>query len=109
LGNYKIEAKFWVPPAWTHATNTMPGSIAGVFISTGPDDYIVMGRNLAVNFYSTNESENVGIGTDEEGVYENGRWVPGRRLNGDEVYEWRTLHFRDDKYSIQHVKVYRYR
>jgi hypothetical protein len=30
-------------------------------------------------------------------------------LNGDEVYEWRTLHFRDDKYSIQHVKVYQYR
>jgi hypothetical protein len=109
LGNYKIEAKFWVPPAWMHATNTMPGPIAGIFISTGSDDYIIMGRNLAVNFYSTNENENVGIGTDEEGVYENGRWVPGRRLNGDEVYEWRTLHFRDDKYSIQHVKVYRYR
>jgi hypothetical protein len=50
----------------------------------------------------------VGIGTDDEGVYEKGQWVPGRRLNGDEVYEWRTLHFRDDKYSIQHVKVYRY-
>ena len=109
LGNYKIEAKFWVPPSWTHATNTMPGPIAGVFISTGPDDYIVMGRNLAVNFYSTNETESVGIGTDEEGVYENGRWVPARRLNGDEVYEWRTLHLRDDKYSIQHIKLYRYR
>ncbi|MGD0087173.1 MAG: DUF5597 domain-containing protein [Verrucomicrobiota bacterium] len=109
LGNYKIEAKFWVPPAWTHATNTVTGPIAGLFISTGPDDYIVMGRNLAVNFCSTNDSENVGIGTDEEGVYENGRWVPGRRLNGDEVFEWRTLHLRDDKYSIQHVKLYRYR
>jgi hypothetical protein len=108
LGNYKIEAKFWVPPAWMHATNTMPGPIAGIFISTGPDDYIIMGRNLAVNFYSTNETESVGIGADEEGVYEKGQWVPGRRLNGDEVYEWRTLHFRDDKYSIQHVKVYRY-
>jgi beta-galactosidase GanA len=110
LGNYNIEAKFWVPPSWMHATNALPGPIAGLFISTGPDDYIIMARNLAVNFTSaTNESESVGIGTDEEGVYENGRWVPGRRLNGDEVYEWRTLHFRDDKYSIQHVKLYRYR
>jgi hypothetical protein len=109
LGNYKIEAKFWTPPPWAHATNTIPGPIAGLFISTGPDDYIIMGRNLAVNFSSTNEAENVGIGTDEEGVYENGRWVPGRRLNGDEVPEWKALHFRDDKYSIQHVKVYRYR
>jgi len=66
LGNYKIEAKFWVPPAWMHATNALPERIAGLFISTGPDDYIVMGRNLAVNFYSTNETESVGIGTDDE-------------------------------------------
>ncbi|MGB7768202.1 MAG: DUF5597 domain-containing protein [Verrucomicrobiia bacterium] len=109
LGNYKIEAKFWVPPAWMHATNALPERIAGLFISTGPDDYIVMGRNLAVNFSSTNETESVGIGTDEEGVYENGRWVPGRRLNGDEVFESRTLRFPSDRYSIQHVKLYRYR
>jgi hypothetical protein len=110
LGNYKIEAKYWVPPAWLNLTNALPERVAGLFISTGPDDYIVMGRNLAVNFTSaTNEAESVGIGTDEEGVYEQGRWVPGRRLNGDEVPEWRTLHLRDDKYSIQHVKLYRYR
>ncbi|MFZ1073612.1 MAG: DUF5597 domain-containing protein [Verrucomicrobiia bacterium] len=110
LGNYKIEAKFWVAPPWMKATNALPERIAGLFIATGPDDYIVMGRNLAVYFTSaTNENESVGVGMDEEGVYENGRWVPGRRLNGDEVYEWRALHFRSDRYSIQHVKLYRYR
>ena len=68
-----------------------------------------MGRNLAVSFASaTNSNEIVGIGTDEEGIYKQGRWVPGRRLNGDEVPDARALHFRDDKYSIQHVKLYRY-
>jgi beta-galactosidase GanA len=109
LGNYKIEAKFWVPPSWMNATNALPGRITGLFISTGPDDYIVMGRNLAVYFTSaTNESESVGIATDEEGVYENGRWVPGRRLNGDEVPEWKALRFRGDSYGIQHVQLYRY-
>ena len=29
LGNYNIEAKFWVPPAWMNATNTLPEHIAG--------------------------------------------------------------------------------
>jgi hypothetical protein len=56
-----------------------------------------------------NPSDSVGIGTVEEGIYENGRWVPGRRLNGDEVPEWKALRFRGDNYSIQHVKLYRYR
>jgi hypothetical protein len=109
LGNYKIEAKFWVPPAWMNATNALPEHVAGLFICTGPDDYIVMGRNLAVHFASaTSENEIVGIGTDEEGIYEQGRWIPGRRLNGDEVPDGQALHFRDDKYSLQHVKLYRY-
>ena len=44
----------------------------------------------------------------KKGIYEKGRWVPGRRLNGDEMPEWRALHFRDDNYSIQRVKLYRY-
>lgn len=110
LGNYQIEAKYWVPPFWMNVTSARPERVAGLFISTGPDDYIVMGRNLAVYFTSaTNENESVGIGTDEEGVYENGRWVPGRRLNGDEVPEWKALRFRPDNYSIQRVKLYRYR
>jgi hypothetical protein len=109
LGNYQIEAKYWVPAPWMNVTNALPEHVAGLFISTGPDDYIVMGRNLMVYFSATNETESVGIGTDEEGVYENGRWVPGRRLNGDEVPEWRALRFHGDNYSIQHVKLYRYR
>jgi hypothetical protein len=109
LGNYQIEAKYWVPASWMNVTNALPQRVAGLFISTGPDDYIVLGRNLMVYFAATNENESVGIGTDEEGVYEKGRWVPGRRLNGDEVPEWRALRFRPDNYTIQHVKLYRYR
>jgi hypothetical protein len=98
-----------VPAPWMNVTNALPEHVAGLFICTGPDDYIVMGRNLMVYFSATNETESVGIGTDEEGVYEKGRWVPGRRLNGDEVPEWRALRFHGDNYSIQHVKLYRYR
>jgi hypothetical protein len=51
----------------------------------------------------------VGLGTVEEGVYQDGRWVPGRRLNGDETPEWKALRFPSDHYSVQHVKLYQYR
>jgi hypothetical protein len=45
----------------------------------------------------------------DEGVYTDGRWVPGRRLNGDETPEWKALRFQADNYGIQRVKLYRYR
>jgi len=49
----------------------------------------------------------VGLGAVEEGVYQDGRRVPGRRLNGDKTPKWRALRFRGDHYSSQHVKLYR--
>jgi hypothetical protein len=58
---------------------------------------------------ATNEFKGVGLGTVEEGVYQDGRWMPNRRLNGDETPDWKTLHFRCDNQSLQHVKLYRYR
>jgi len=49
------------------------------------------------------------LGVVEEGQYVNGRWVPGRRLNGDETPEWKALWFGGDRYTIQKIKLYRYR
>jgi hypothetical protein len=57
---------------------------------------------------ATNASDSVGLATVEEGVYAGGKWIPGRRLNGDETSEWKALRFRSDSYTIQHVKLYRY-
>jgi len=108
LGNYLIEARFR-PRSFGPATNTPPERVAGLIISVGPDDYVIVGRDMNVYFASaTNESATVGLGTVEEGTYVSGRWVPGRRLNGDETPEWRALRFRADNYSIQRVRLYRY-
>jgi hypothetical protein len=51
----------------------------------------------------------VGLAVVEEGQYVNGRWVPGRRLNGDETPEWKALWLGEDRYTIQKIKLYRYR
>lgn len=109
LGDYNIEALYSARPAGPQASGTPPERVAGLFISTGPDQYVVVGKAMKVTFTSaTNPSENVGLGTVEEGVYRDGRWIPGRRLNGDETPEWKALQFRGD-YSIQRVLLYRYR
>jgi hypothetical protein len=105
LGSYQIEARSSARPGGP----TPPERVAGLFISTGPDDFVVVGRAMNVYFSSaTKPADNVGLGMVEEGVYSDGRWVPGRRLNGDETPEWKALRFPAERYSIQHVKLYRY-
>jgi len=53
--------------------NATPDCVAGPVIATGPDDFIIVGRGMNVYFASaTNPSENVGLGTVDEGVYTDG-------------------------------------
>jgi hypothetical protein len=109
LGDYQIEARYAAHgPGPLHAVAS-PERVAGLFIATGPDDLIIVGRAMNVYFScAAAPAQSVGLGTVDEGVYADGVWIPGRRLNGDETPEWKALHFRAEKYGIQRVKLYRY-
>jgi hypothetical protein len=63
---------------------TAPTSSYAIVISTGPDDYVILGSGLQATFNGPGPSP-AAIGTLEEGAYVDGRWVPGRRLNGDDI------------------------
>jgi hypothetical protein len=39
----------------------------------------------------------------------NGRWVTGRRLNGDASHQGRHLRLPNGYFGIQRIKLYRYR
>ena len=54
----------------------------GLVINTAPDEFLLVGRAFTVNFNQAGKT--VEVDTAVEGVYENGRWIPGRNLNGDE-------------------------
>ncbi len=111
LGDYMIEARFGVRSPDPSAPAAPPlDRVAGLFIQLGPDDYVIVGRAMGVYFESaTDPAQSVGLAVVEEGEYVNGRWVPGRRLNGDETPEWKALWFQGDHYAIQKIKLYRYR
>jgi len=111
LGDYTIEARFAARAQDPNAPVAAPvDQTAGLFIQLGPDDYVIVGRSMNVYFESaTDPSQSVGLASVEEGQYVNGRWVPGRRLNGDEIPDWRALWFPGDRYTIQKIKLYRYR
>jgi hypothetical protein len=90
LGNYTLAfsmGRMRQPaPAPTPAPaggNAQTSSYA-IVISTGPDDYVILGSGLQATFNGPGPSA-AAVATLEEGTYVDGRWVPGRRLNGDDI------------------------
>ena len=103
--------------------NPAPALGYAIVVSVGPDEYFVAGRDVQVIFTpNTPGPEIAGLATVETGKFVNGQWIPGRKVNGDDVVlEWDQaaaaaknqsgsgLIFGADGPTIQHVKLYRYR
>jgi Domain of unknown function (DUF5597) len=53
--------------------------------------------------------EQVGIDSIWEGKFVNGKWTPGRNLNGDDDNQGRWLELPAGQFTIRRVKLYRYR
>ncbi|HEY4325042.1 MAG TPA: DUF5597 domain-containing protein [Mucilaginibacter sp.] len=63
-----------------------PNSAYGLIINSAPDEFIISGLNLEITFKpSTPGPQMAGIASLWEGVYVNGKWKPGRKLNGDNI------------------------
>jgi hypothetical protein len=91
---------------------------AAIFIAVGPDEYYAAGTGVSVKFSPNGPGpESAGIGTVEEGWFDNGRWVASRQLAGDETGQGQNLSLRShpadrnpDRFAgIQHFTLYRYR
>lgn len=79
IGAYRIKIEF----SRSSEKGAAPG--AGLVIALSPDEYLVAGMNIKPQFQPRPDS---GRGVDflsiDEGVFQDGKWVAGRRLNGDE-------------------------
>ncbi|MGB7761623.1 MAG: DUF5597 domain-containing protein [Bryobacteraceae bacterium] len=95
----------------------------GIFMATGPDEYLLAGDNLQITFTPATPGPPVaGIARQENGHFENGKWVVTRYLAGDDSvlrYDIATVAGMGQSGSgvrlsapdrgIQRVKLYRYR
>ncbi|MGA2725612.1 MAG: DUF5597 domain-containing protein [Bryobacteraceae bacterium] len=124
LGNYTLQVAFMRPRAARRGDPPPePPTLAGaMFISTGPDEYYVAGFGVSVGFSpNTPGPPLAGLDTVEAGTFVNGRWVPGRRLAGDDTSQGDCLELRwplggvvagsqsrPPGESIQRVTLYRY-
>ncbi len=78
----------------------------GLVIATAPDIFVMAGMNYSIRFASQKDKPgNTAWLAIEEGVFRNGKWAPGRRLNGDEAW-WRVNFGPQPRVLIG--KVYRY-
>ena len=58
-----------------------------MIINTAPDEFVLIGANGVPSFAPLPGSNSrVFIASIDEGRYEKGKWIPGRRLNGDEAH-----------------------
>ncbi len=90
----------------------------GLIIQIAPDEFVVAGNWFSVNFSPRTPGPRYNsILQIEEGRFADGRWQPGRRLNGDETgANWQAklppfngnTFSRPDKLRILRVKLYRY-
>jgi Domain of unknown function (DUF5597) len=119
LGNYTLTAEL----RKTRHSTVLPELGYALAIVTGQDEFVVAGCDVQITF-STNpaSADIVGLSCVEEGTFVDGKWTPGRRLNGDEVqlrYELSEatavnqsgagLRFGTGAPTIQRVTLYRYR
>lgn len=96
MGRWKITAKYGVwafgDPTWTfmkfppNPNKDRPVGGAAI-IQLGPDEFLVAGSNVRLNFDPANPGRNANsrLLDVEEGTFENGQWVMARRWNGDQT------------------------
>lgn len=81
----------------------------GIVIATGKGEFVGAGSGFRVAFQPlTPGPALVGIAAVDEGTYRDGKWIRGRRLNGDENDQGKRWRFAPRGISIERCTVYRY-
>ncbi|MBS1793190.1 MAG: DUF5597 domain-containing protein [Acidobacteria bacterium] len=89
--------------------NTAVPPAGGLVVALGKDEFLFAGTGFVTTFEPDGPGDPlVGILSAEEGRFENGRWIGGRRLNGDQTHQGRHIRLETGKFSIQKVRLYRY-
>jgi beta-galactosidase GanA len=101
MGGYTLQVSFNAP--WEKLTPAEVQTRGGLVIQTGDDEFIVAGKGLTIVFGSADGAQ-VGIEQAIEGLDSQGRW-----MNGDETHQGRHIGLSGDAFTIQRVKLYRYR
>jgi hypothetical protein len=113
LGGYRLEIQFigrrdQGPPGTPPRAGATPERGFGLVIATAPDEYLVAGTGFTVRFAAESPGPKIArIASIEEGRFADGKWIPGRRLNGDENGGGVRMMF-GSRLGIQRIQLYRH-
>ena len=79
----------------------------GLIFPSGPDEFMGVGKGFRVSF-TPRSGKNVGIAAVDEGKFVEGKWVAGRRLNGDENDQGKAWRFDSRQVRTEKVALYRF-
>jgi hypothetical protein len=110
LGDYTFTVRHeysWPYAARAEGENPRFGCM---LIMVSPNEYFIAGRGVVVTFQSrSNDGTIAGIGSMDEGRFICGKWIPSRRMNGDQSHQGRHMNLPGNTYSIQKVQLYKYK
>jgi len=81
----------------------------GLMITLGDDEFLFAGIGITITVAPTEGGQQAGLLSVEEGRYVDGRWQHLRWLNGDQTHQGRHVRLEPGRFSLQRVKLYRYR
>jgi len=83
----------------------------GLLIHAEGEEFWFAGQGITITFKGADSGPPlVGIDFAEEGVFDaQGKWLAGRRLNGDQTHQGRHIRLPPGKPQIQRVRFYRFR
>ena len=116
IGDYLITVYHEYKMGWSPGAKDSIWPLAGgLIIAVASDEFYVAGTGLVITFASKAKDKKAGFISIDEGRFvrmdsngENEKWIPGRRMNGDQNHQGRHVRIPANEYSIQHVKLYSY-
>ncbi len=100
LAGYRLEVSY---------RKEATGKSYGLVIATGQDEFLVAGSGVGIHFAArTPGPRHTRILSVDEGRFKEGKWIPGRRMNGDEDAGGWRLQLPGGPPSIQRIKLYRH-
>ncbi len=81
----------------------------GLIIATGQNDFFGAGKGFRVKITPRFPNQfHLGFASIDEGKFEDGKWIPGRRLNGDETDQGAYWRFDSRSLHIEKATLYRF-
>ncbi|MGC9199335.1 MAG: DUF5597 domain-containing protein [Acidobacteriaceae bacterium] len=106
LGGYQFTAQF-THQSYAQRGKPLPGAHGGLVIAMGPNQFLIAGTGMSLQFSGTGKpGAQAGIDSIWEGQFVDGKWTPGRELNGDDDHQGRWLPLPSNQLVLRMVRLY---